>query len=97
VSGRVDTFCALNLETGEVRWQLDDAFAAGAPVIVGEALYLTIGDDLFALDAATGEEIWSVEDWLGENYEVLSPLVISGGRIVINAGQGLAAFGAPGS
>lgn len=95
VSGMTGAFSALDLETGEVRWQRDPAFAQSL-AIVGETLYVPVGDDLVALDAATGEESWSVEDWLGEeNYEVRSPLVIMGGRIFVYAGEGLAAHGAP--
>jgi outer membrane protein assembly factor BamB len=92
LGGMIGTLFALDLETGEVRWQRDEVHA-NSPVIVGETLYVTLGDDLHALDAAGGEDIWSVEDWLGDNYDMQSSLVIADGRIFIHAGEGLAAFG----
>jgi outer membrane protein assembly factor BamB len=90
----INTLFALDLATGEVRWQRDQP-SLGAPSIVSDRLYLTFADDLVALDAASGEDIWVVEDWLGDNYEIHSPMVIANGQIFIYAGEGLLAFGAP--
>ena len=55
------TFYALDATTGEVAWQAEvGGYVESAPTVLGGVVYLTVINQAYAFDEATGELIWSV-------------------------------------
>ena len=55
------TFYALDAGTGEVAWQAEvGGYMESAPTVLDGVIYLTVINQAYAFDEATGELIWSV-------------------------------------
>ena len=67
---------ALDVETGDVVWTNEDAAGGSDPTVVDGTVYTTTGDELVAVDAATGETVYTVE--IGEYATTLAPTVVDG-------------------
>ena len=56
------TFYALDAATGQIAWQAEvGGYAESAPTVLGGVVYLTVINQAYAFDEATGETIWSVD------------------------------------
>jgi len=84
------------LATGKEKWK----FAAGAPVrsspaVCAGKVFFINGKGVFALNAETGEKVWSVPGMFSDD----SPLVLQGGAITDRDGknlEGILFYGIPG-
>lgn len=87
-SGDPGYLYALDATSGESAWQFEPAgYATSAPVVVDGVLYVgTWGRRFYAIDAATGEEIWSTE--VGHRFGPSSPAVVDGIVYVGTIGDG---------
>lgn len=79
---------ALDADTGELIWRLDTPGRRTiytSPVVAGGVVYVTTGftpdtsDTVYALDAATGAEIWSVD----VGAEVFAGPAVAGGVVAV--------------
>lgn len=79
---------AIDIETGNQEWTFEPAgYASSAPALADGTLYVgTWGKTFYALDAATGEEIWSRDD--GHRFGASSPVVVDGTVYVGTVGDG---------
>ena len=75
---------AVDAESGDVVWTNEDVAAATDPTVVAGTLFTTTGDELAAVDVATGETEYTVE--IGEHATTLAPTVVDG---VVYAGAGV--------
>jgi outer membrane protein assembly factor BamB len=90
---------ALDAGTGEVdansgsvlwRWEAQNgSFLRGAPAVGEEAVYVTAGPQLFAIDRSSGERLWSFE-FEGSNQS--APIVTADAVYILSLTGGLTAL-----
>jgi outer membrane protein assembly factor BamB len=86
ITGKNAITYALNLRTGAVLWQysIRNAFsaAAGAPrstaSLVGNRLFLGYGAGILALNATTGQKVWSSQEVNGRTQGIVSSPAVGG-------------------
>jgi PKD repeat protein len=68
---------ALSTSDGSIKWTFDgNAIYTASPIVADNVVYASMGSQLFALDARTGEEKWEFE--LGDRFGAISnPAVVS--------------------
>jgi outer membrane protein assembly factor BamB len=93
--GVAPTIVALDAATGAEVWRSEQADAArflrGGPTLAGDALFVTIGNALHALDAADGEERWRttprIEAWGGSDEGRLNEPAVADGIVYLGSGS----------
>jgi hypothetical protein len=83
---------ALDLATSDVRWRVDlgdDIIIKSSPAVMDDRIIIAAGYNLFALDPATGQQLWKVSTpWLSES----SPSFANGRIYVASASSAVYAF-----
>jgi outer membrane protein assembly factor BamB len=74
------TLVALDAATGTERWRRD-AGGRSSPAVVGDTVYLSGRDFVYALDAATGEQHWANSMAAGPQ----GPVVVGGSVFVADS------------
>ncbi|WP_327051620.1 PQQ-binding-like beta-propeller repeat protein [Halomicrococcus gelatinilyticus] len=79
---------AVDAETGEAKWRFEpDGYASSAPAVVDGTVYFgTWGRKFYALDAATGDPVWTTD--VGHRFGSSSPVVDDGVVYVGTVGDG---------
>lgn len=87
-SGDPGLIHAVDVESGDRVWQFEpEGYASSAPALADGTLYLgTWGKRFYAIDAATGEEVWNNE--VGHRFGSSSPVVADGTVYVGTYGDG---------
>lgn len=87
-SGDPGTVHAVDIETGDGVWQFEPAgYASSAPALADETLYFgTFDKQFYAIDAATGEEVWRRD--VGHRFGSSSPVVLEETVYVGTTGDG---------
>lgn len=80
---------ALNAETGDLEWKLEDLDAVGTPAVEGETVYVS-GERLTAIDGGTGDVLWEMAF---DEDDGASPTVADG-TVYVAAGGSLYAVDA---
>jgi eukaryotic-like serine/threonine-protein kinase len=95
------TSYALDRATGREVWSKDmGATVAGTPTLVEDVLYVgTFGNALYALEAASGEDVWpafKTANWVWDGPAVLGNVLyftdVSGNVYAVNAASGQQAW-----
>ncbi|WP_312907766.1 PQQ-binding-like beta-propeller repeat protein [Natronosalvus caseinilyticus] len=71
---------ALSASDGSLRWAREDVGADGTPAVVDDTVYVT-GDRVTALDADSGDTVWSTS--FGTDGRIPSPTVVDGSIYVV--------------
>lgn len=84
IAGDPDTLRALDIETGEDEWTVDDV-GGTAPVVADGVVYVADGNQIRAFDAATGDELfaWAAELVQGQPIVANERLYAVDGRDLI--------------
>lgn len=69
----------LRASDGDALWEESfESGTYGAPVVANDTVYLTVGSDVVALDAETGETVWELED-IGGHLAVVGDTIYAWG------------------
>lgn len=71
---------ALSASDGSIQWVREDVGADGTPAVVDDTVYVA-GDRVTALDADSGDTVWSTS--FGTNGQIPSPTVVDGSIYVV--------------
>lgn len=87
-SGDPGLIHAVDVESGDQLWQFEPAgYATSAPALADGKLYVgTWGKRFYAIDAASGDEVWNRE--IGHRFGSSSPAVVDGTVYVGTNGDG---------
>ena len=84
VGGETGELVALDTETGTPRWRLSTGSIRSAPTVVDGVVYAGSYDHtLYAVDAATGDVVWTVTP---EGYGLTAPTVVDG-TVYVGSGR----------
>ena len=82
---------ALDVATGEVRWQRDlGSVQYGGATVSNSVVYATGGTHLYALHAFTGATVWSAEG--GGNISYMATPSVAGGRVILGTHTSVRAY-----
>ncbi|WP_207591942.1 PQQ-binding-like beta-propeller repeat protein [Halomontanus rarus] len=95
-----DSLFAVDIETGGVQWRVDLDGSKTKPVVVDGTVFVAVSSDyddnrVCALDAETGEQVWSVDfgrlrDWPPRSDQ----LTVANGTVFVGTGDSLSALDA---
>ena len=80
---------ALDADTGETKWVLDEEFARQPPVVDDGVVYAAAGDRVVAVDAQTGEKLWETDASASlAHSEGYGDVAVSNGTVYVAGANG---------